>query len=171
MIAPPAADELPLLVVEDSDEDYTALRWALGKVGVARPVRRCTTGTDLLAYLRRTGPYAPGAAPAVPAPVPALILLDLNLGADDGRDVLAELKADATLRRIPVVVWTTSAHPGDVAHCYEHGASGYATKPVDVTQLVDALRQVTSYWFGCVILPDPAPVGGARRSPGGPDRR
>ena len=162
---PAAPDDAPLLVVEDSDEDYAALRWALGKVGVARPVRRCATGADLLAYLRREGPYAPGAA-GVDAPPPALILLDLNLGPDDGREVLAELKADAALRHIPVVVWTTSAHPGDVAHCYEHGASGYATKPVDVTRLVDALRRVTSYWFGCVVLPD-APPGGrpaARRA-------
>ena len=157
-----APDAMPLLVVEDSDEDYAALRWALGKVGVERPVRRCATGSDLLAYLRRAGPYAPdhpgaaapGGAPADAAPTPALILLDLNLGADDGRDVLAELKADAALRSIPVVVWTTSAHPNDVAHCYAHGASGYATKPVDVGRLVESLRSVTRYWFGCVVLPD-----------------
>ncbi len=144
---------LPLLVVEDSDEDYAALCWALGKVGVDRPVRRCASGADLLAYLQRTGPYAAGDAPA-----PALILLDLNLGADDGREVLAELKADPALRRIPVVVWTTSAHPQDVDHCYAHGASGYATKPVDVARLVDSLRDVTRYWFDCVILPDPGPA-------------
>lgn len=149
-----ADDTLPLLVVEDSDEDYTALRWALRKVGVDRPVHRCPTGADLLDYLRRAGPYAPGTGDA---PAPALILLDLNLGADDGREVLAALKADAALRHIPVVVWTTSAHPADVDHCYAHGASGYATKPVDVAQLVASLRDVTRYWFGCVILPDPGP--------------
>jgi CheY-like chemotaxis protein len=160
------ADEAPLLVVEDSDEDYTALRWALGKVGVARPVRRCVTGTDLLAYLRRTGPYAPGAPGAADAPAPALILLDLNLGADDGRDVLAALKADAVLRRIPVVVWTTSSHPQDVETCYANGASGYATKPVDVGLLVESLRSVTRYWFGCVILPDAAPGATRGRPPG-----
>lgn len=167
-------DALPLLVVEDSDEDYAALRWALGKVGVDRPVRRCASGADLLDYLRRTGPYAPGAPDArgADAPAPALILLDLNLGADDGREVLAELKGDAVLRRIPVVVWTTSAHPADVDHCYAHGASGYATKPVDVGQLVASLRDVTRYWFGCVILPDPEPAPGGRRAPalGGPTR-
>lgn len=154
-----ARDDLPLLVVEDSDEDYDALRWALRKVGVNRPVRRCATGADLLDYLRSSGPYAPEAAAPLPAPVPALILLDLNLGADDGRDVLEEIKGDAALRSIPVVVWTTSAHPEDVAHCYAHGASGYATKPVDVDQLVASLRQVTQYWFGCVVLPDVSPAG------------
>ncbi len=154
-----ASDELPLLVVEDSDEDYTALRWALRKVGLERPVRRCATGTELLDYLRHTGPYAPeGADGHADAPAPALILLDLNLGADDGRDVLAQLKADHALRHIPVVVWTTSAHPEDVALCYENGASGYATKPVDVDQLVASLRHVTQYWFGCVIRPDAAPA-------------
>ncbi|HEY0780502.1 MAG TPA: response regulator [Gemmatirosa sp.] len=151
MKSPP--DPSPLLVVEDSEEDYTALQWALRKVGIDRPVRRCATGAEVLDYLRRTGPYAGSPADA---PTPALILLDLNLGADNGRDVLAALKADAALRRIPVVVWTTSAHPDDVAQCYEHGASGYATKPVDVQQLVESLRDVTRYWFGCVILPDVA---------------
>ena len=165
MIARP---DLPLLVVEDSDADYDALRWALRKVGVDRPVHRCATGADLLDYLRHTGPYEERPAEA---PAPALILLDLNLGADDGREVLAQIKTDAALRRIPVVVWTTSAHPQDVAHCYANGASGYATKPVDVDQLVASLRDVTKYWFGCVILPDvaaggrpsyPAPVAGAR---------
>ncbi len=158
-----AQDDPPLLVVEDSEEDYTALRWALRKVGVERAVRRCATAADLFDYLRHTGPYAPD-APGGPAdaPTPALILLDLNLGADNGRDLLATLKADAALRRIPIVVWTTSAHPDDVAHCYAHGASGYATKPVDVGQLVESLRDVTRYWFGCVILPDVAPGAPAR---------
>ncbi|GJG88825.1 two-component system response regulator [Gemmatimonadetes bacterium T265] len=167
-----AQDVSPLLVVEDSEEDYTALRWALRKVGVDRPLRRCATGAELFDYLRRTGPYAAaasgGPADSGPgdAPTPALILLDLNLGVDDGRDVLARLKADAALRRIPVVVWTTSAHPDDVAQCYAHGASGYATKPVDVDQLVESLRNVTRYWFGCVILPDAAPGAPARASSG-----
>ena len=142
-------DDLPLLVVEDSEEDYTALRWALRKIGVDRSVRRCESGTELLDYLRRSR------ASAADVPAPALILLDLNLGADDGRDVLTAIKDDVALRHIPVVVWTTSAHPDDVAHCYAHGASGYATKPVDVGQLVESLRSVTQYWFGCVILPDP----------------
>ena len=160
-----AQDELPLLVVEDSDEDYTALRWALRKVGVERPVHRCATGADLLDYVRRTGAYAPG---GLDARTPALILLDLNLGADNGRDVLATLKDDPALRRIPVVVWTTSAHPDDVAHCYAHGASGYATKPVDAMQLVEALRKVTRYWFGLMILPDVPPPRGAN---GAYDRR
>ena len=63
-----------------------------------------------------------------------------------------------------MVVWTTSAHPADVAHCYAHGASGYATKPVDVGQLVESLRNVTRYWFGCVILPDALPGASARRT-------
>lgn len=148
-----AHDGPPLLVVEDSDEDYTALQWALRKVGIERQVRRCASGADLLDYLRHTGPYASDTPGAAEAPTPALILLDLNLGADNGRDVLTALKADAALRSIPVVVWTTSAHPDDVAHCYAHGASGYATKPVDVMQLVESLRNVTRYWFGCVILP------------------
>lgn len=154
-----AAPSRPLLVVDDSDEDVTALRWALGKAGVARPVRRCASGAELFAYLRaasaeeRVAP--PADAPPADAPPPALILLDLNLGVDDGREVLAELKADDALRRIPVVVWTTSAHPEDVDRCYASGASGYATKPVDAAQLVDTLRDVARYWFERMVLPAP----------------
>lgn len=159
---PPAPPEVaPLLVVEDSDEDYVALRWALGKVGIDRPVRRCASGTELFEYLHHTGPYAPG-GPGHDAPAPAIILLDLNLGVDDGRDVLAQLKADPAFRRIPVVVWTTSAHPNDITACYAHGAGGYATKPVDADQFVESLRRVTHYWFDWVTLPHPPsaePVG------------
>ena len=129
-----------------------------------RSLRRVATGADLLAYLRRTGPYAPAGAPAGAArdaaPTPALILLDLNLGPDDGREVLAALKADPALQPIPVVVWTTSAHPDDVARCYAHGASGYAVKPVDAARLVDTLRDIARYWFGCMVLPP------SRRGPG-----
>lgn len=144
-----AAPDLPILVVEDSDEDYTALRWAFDKLGVTRPVRRCTSGDDVLAYLRRTGAHA-----AAREPLPALIFLDLNLGPDDGRDVLAVVKADDELRKIPVLVWTTSAHPVDVDYCYFHGANGYATKPVDVSRLLGTLRTVASYWFDYMMLPE-----------------
>lgn len=152
---PNAPAERPIVVVEDSDEDFTALRWALQKIGVDRPLRRCANGAELFAYLRR------GDGDAPKSPAPGLIFLDLNLGADDGRELLEELKADAALRRIPVVVWTTSTHPQDVDHCYAHGASGYARKPADVEQLLGALRDVTRYWFSCVVLPEPGPVGHA----------
>ena len=147
----------PLLVADDSDDDVTAVRWALGKAGVHRPVRRVATGAELLAYLRRTGPYAasgaPGGSARHAAPTPALILLDLNLGPDDGREVLAALKADPALQPIPVVVWTTSAHPDDVTRCYAHGASGYAVKPVDAGRLVETLRDIARYWFARMVLP------------------
>lgn len=154
---------LPLLVVEDSDEDYAALLWALGKLGVSRRVERCASADALFDYLRRTVPPGAPAAGAGGAgeATPALILLDLNLMGDDGREVLAMLKGDPALRRIPVVVWTTSAHPADVAWCYDRGASGYTVKPVDVPQLLEAVRSVTDYWFGCVLLPDlRAPASG-----------
>mgnify|MGYP002778152815 CR=1 FL=1 len=162
-----AADpSMPLLVVEDSDEDYAALRWALGKLGVSRRVERCASADELFAYLRGTVGALPEERGAG-APAPALILLDLNLMGDDGREVLAMLKGDPALRRIPVVVWTTSAHPADVAWCYDRGASGYTVKPVDVPQLLEAMRSVTDYWFGCVLLPEVGGREGGAGQPGG----
>lgn len=160
MIAP---ELLPLVVVEDSDEDFDTLRWALRKVGVQRPVHRCANAVELFDYLRamgaqpHTGPSAAGTG--IGAAHPALILLDLNLGAESGHDVLATLKADPRHRAIPVVVWTTSTHPDDVARSYASGASGYATKPAGVDQLVAALRTFVEYWFGTMVLPGTPPGG------------
>ena len=152
-----AQDQLPLVVVEDSDEDYDALRWALRKVGVDRPLHRCASAAELFAYLRLAGAQ-PHAGPSVPgtgtgAARPALILLDLDLGADSGHEVLASLKADPRHCAIPVVVWTTSMDPDDVTRSYASGASGYATKPAGVHQLVTALRAFKEYWFGTMLLP------------------
>lgn len=155
-----AQEQLPLVVVEDSDEDFDALRWALKKVGVQRPVHRCANATELFAWLQahdaqpHVGPSAAGTGTG--AAHPALILLDLHLGAESGHDVLATLKADPRHRAIPVVVWTTSTHPDDVARCYASGASGYATKPAGIEQLVTALRTFADYWFGTMVLPGAA---------------
>ena len=152
-----AASELPLVVVEDSDEDFDALRWALRRVGVKRPVRRCTSADALFAYLDESARWSPSAEGAAGAPPPpALILLDINLAGDDGRAVLVTLKRDPQLRRIPVVMWTSSRHPADVARCYADGASGYAIKPPEVEQLVTTARHVVDYWFECMLLPDEA---------------
>ena len=157
MVQDPQQRHLPLVVVEDSDEDFDALRWALKKVGVQRPVHRCANATELFEYLRAMGAHRPAvpatAGEGLDAVHPALILLDLNLGADSGHDVLATLKADPVHRAIPVVVWTSSNHPEDVARSYASGASGYATKPAAVEQLVSALRTFADYWFGTMVLP------------------
>ena len=104
-------------------------------------------GIEALEFLRREGErYAA-------MPHPDLILLDLNMPRMDGRKLLEALKQDAKLRDIPVVVLTTSEVERDVVSSYQLGAAGYITKPVDITQFMDAIRQVADYWITLVRLP------------------
>lgn len=139
----------PILIVEDSDEDYRALMWAMKKLGVERKAVRCADGDDALDWLHGRGPHA-GRDPEAH---PGLILLDLNLVAADGCDVLAEIKADPGLRTIPIVVWTTSANPQDVHRCYGAGANSYVLKPVDMDTFLAEVQALTRYWFDVVMLP------------------
>lgn len=139
----------PILIVEDSDEDYRALMWAMKKLGFTRDVVRCEDGEDALDWLRARGPHAQRDV----ADHPGLILLDLNLVSADGCEVLAEIKADSELRTIPVVVWTTSSNPSDVHRCYGAGANSYVLKPVDMDTFLIEVQALTRYWFDVVMLP------------------
>lgn len=140
-----------ILVVEDSDEQYTAVLRAFQKSDVLNPVVRCTDGDEALDYLFRNGRFA-----GVAAPAPAVILLDLNLPGTDGRDVLERVKADVGLRKIPVVVLTTSESPGDIALCYRAGASSYIIKPIRFDDFLKKVRALKEYWFETVALPTDA---------------
>jgi CheY-like chemotaxis protein len=142
-----------ILLIEDSTEDYMVAQYILRRV-TDRPIMRCTDGESALDYLLRRGTYAE----AQVASYPALILLDLNLPAIDGCEVLRQIKQDARLRAIPVVVFTTSAQPHDIDVCYQFGANSYMVKPVDFERLRHALELLTRYWFSVVTLPE-------RRSP------
>jgi CheY-like chemotaxis protein len=139
----------PILIVEDSDEDFYATARVLGKF-VASPVERCSTGTDVLPHLaRKTAQKATKVTPD-----PCLILLDLNLpGKRDGRSVLVDLKSDKRYRRIPVVIMTTSSNPTDVHQCFDRGAAGYIVKPVNLDKFVDSIECMVNYWFKTVKLP------------------
>jgi CheY-like chemotaxis protein len=137
----------PLVVVEDNDEDFEIFSWAL-QDRLPVPLVRCVDGDDLLDYLHGRGAYAK----QKPLP-PALILLDLNLPGLDGREVLALIKSDDAFRKIPVVVFTTSDNPRDVAICYRQGASGYIVKGLDVKRLITSLQNFRAYWFDTVLLP------------------
>ena len=149
MIPRPRRDG-PILIVEDSDEDYAALSWAMRKLGISHRTVRCADGDDTLDYLRGRGAHA-GRSAAAPPP---LILLDLNLTASDGCDVLAEIKRDERLRTIPVVVWTTSASAADVDRCYRSGANSYVLKPLDMDTFLREVEALTRYWFDVVTLPN-----------------
>jgi len=140
----------PLLVVEDSNEDFEAFCRMIRKSAIVNPIYRCTDGEDALDFLHRAGPYSDAAK----APRPAMILLDLNLPGTDGREVLAEIKQDSNLKIIPVVVFTTSANPKDIEFCYWNGVNGYILKPIDVNKLMRTIQVVIDYWFEGVILPD-----------------
>jgi CheY-like chemotaxis protein len=140
-------------LIEDSTEDYIVAQYILRRV-TDRPIMRCRDGESALAYLLRRDSYAE----AQDAPRPALILLDLNLPAMDGCEVLRQIKQDARLRTIPVVVCTTSAQPHDIDMCYQLGANSSMVKPVDFERLRYTLELLMRYWFSVVTLPE-------RRSP------
>jgi CheY-like chemotaxis protein len=139
----------PLLLIEDSDEDYAALVRALGRAGLNTPLRRCHDGDEALEYLRQSGRYA---APET-APRPALILLDLNVPGTDGREVLRAVKRDGDLSAIPVIVMTTSANPADIVECYRQGANGYQVKTANYEGFKREIQRTVDYWFRTAVIP------------------
>jgi len=139
----------PLLVIEDSDEDFEAFGRIIRRLSVNRPIYRCTTGDEALDFLYQTGEYANSAK----APRPGIVLLDLNLPGTDGREVLEQIKQDQTLKSIPVIVFTTSANPRDIEACYQYGVNGYIIKPIDIKELKRAIQIFIDYWFEVSLLP------------------
>jgi len=141
----------PVMVVEDSDEDYEITCWALRGVGLSRPIVRCTSAEEALEYLL---PNEKSPEPA--RPVPCLVLLDLNLPVSDGRQLLEELNGSPRRPTVPMVILSTSNNPRDVAGCYRLGAAGYLCKPLDLDDFVEKIRHFAAYWFEAVILPEAA---------------
>jgi CheY-like chemotaxis protein len=142
---------ITILMADDDEEDRELAREALQNARLANDMRFAVDGQDLLDYLRREGPYAD---PAVDAPRPGVILLDLNMPKKDGREALAEIKGDDALRRIPVVVLTTSKDEEDVFRTYDLGVNSFITKPVTFGGLVEVMQTWSRYWFEIVELPD-----------------
>jgi len=141
---------ITILLADDDEEDRELARDALQDSKLANEMRFVVDGQDLMDYLHREGRYAD---PSADAPRPGIILLDLNMPKKDGREALAEIKADPSLRRIPVVVLTTSSDEQDVLRSYDLGVSSFITKPVTFAGLVEAMRAWTRYWFELVELP------------------
>ncbi len=139
----------PILIVEDSPEDFEAAMRAFKKSGFMNPVFRCEDGDEALDYIFRRGVYQDPAS----SPRPGLILLDLNLPGTDGREFLTEIKQDPDLKKIPVVVLTTSNEQTDIDKCYEAGANSYICKPVNITDLVDSIQRLKDFWFEIVVFP------------------
>lgn len=139
----------PILLVEDSPEDFETTERALRKSGLKNPIFRCVDGDDALDFLYRRGMYSDPQK----APRPGVILLDLNLPGTDGREVLNEVKTDPDLKQIPVIVLTTSKDDRDIEVCYRCGANSYIQKPVDLDGFMKAIERLNDYWFEVVILP------------------
>lgn len=139
----------PILLVEDSPEDFEATVRAFKKSGLKNPIVRCEDGDSALDYLFRRGQWAdPDSSPR-----PGVILLDLNLPGTDGREVLQEIKKHDQLRHIPIIVLTTSNDDRDVEACYQAGANSYVQKPVDMDGFIRAIERLNGYWFEVVVLP------------------
>ena len=138
-----------ILIVEDSPEDYEATERGLRGSGLANPIFHCEDGDEALDFLFRRGKYSDPEK----SPRPGIILLDLNLPGTDGREVLSEIKKDDDLKKIPVVVLTTSSDERDVVQCYENGASSYIVKPVSFSGFMEAIQRLRDYWFEIVVLP------------------
>lgn len=139
----------PILLVEDSVEDFEATLRALRRARLANPIHRCADGDEALDYLHQRGKYADRTT----SPKPGVILLDLNLPGTDGREVLAEAKSSPELKSIPIIILTTSSDERDVQRCYDAGANSYIKKPVDFDGFLAAIRRLTDYWFELVVLP------------------
>lgn len=139
----------PILIVEDSPEDFEATSRAFRRAGLRNPMLHSASGDDALDYLHRRGEYRDPAR----APRPGIILLDLNLPGTDGREVLQEIKNSEPLSSIPVIVVTTSADKRDIDACYRAGASSYIQKPVNLDGFMRAIQRLHDYWFEVVILP------------------
>lgn len=137
---------IDILLVEDNPGDADLAREALEGNKMCNPLRVVKDGAQAMAYLRREGEYAG-------VPRPDLILLDLNLPRKDGREVLAEIKADEDLKSIPVVILTSSLAEEDVLKSYNLHANCYVTKPIDVSQFFKVVKAIESFWLGIVTLP------------------
>ncbi len=140
---------IEILLVEDSPSDADLTVGALADAKVANRLSVVEDGVQAMEFLRRQGDYAQ-------APRPDLILLDLNLPRKDGREVLAEIKADDKLKAIPVVVLTTSQAEKDVIQAYTLQASCYVTKPVDFKQFLEVVGALDGFWLTIVRLPQDA---------------
>lgn len=137
-----------ILIADDDPEDRMLAEDALKESRLANDIRFVQDGEELLEYLHARGRYAPPEH----APRPGIILLDLNMPRKDGREALKEIKSDSELRRIPVIVLTTSKAEEDIYRTYDLGVNSFITKPVTFDGLVQIMRTLGEYWFEIVEI-------------------
>lgn len=139
---------ISILIADDDADDRLLTRDALRESKLANGIHFVEDGEELMDYLHRRGRYA-----TLDAPLPGIILLDLNMPRKDGREALQEIKQDPDLRRIPIIVLTTSKAEEDVARSYDLGASSFIIKPVTFEAMVEVMRTLHKFWFEIVELP------------------
>ena len=140
----------PILVIDDSPEDFELTLRAFTRAGFTSTLHRCGDADEAFSYLRRQGPYSDPST----SPRPSMILLDLNLPGTDGRELLEYFKCDDDLKAIPVIVVTTSRDERDVALCYSRGANSFVHKPVNLEGFFRTIQSLVSFWFGVALLPN-----------------
>lgn len=146
MNSEPAAKPIIILLVEDNPADVRLTQEALKEGHVLNTLYTVKDGIEAMSFLRREGSYKD-------MPCPDMIFLDLNLPRKDGREVLKEIKSDETLRRIPVVVLTTSKAEDDIIQTYSDHANCFITKPVDLDQFIEVIKSIKEFWVNIVTLP------------------
>jgi CheY-like chemotaxis protein len=153
MCANPSFESIAILVVEDNPADVRLIEEALREGKFKNRLNVVSDGVEAMAYLRRQDRYRE-------ARRPDLVLLDLNLPKKDGREVLAEIKADDELRSIPVVILTTSKAEEDIMRTYHLNANCFITKPVGIDEFIKVVQEIEEFWLNIVKLPpDPAGKG------------
>lgn len=136
-----------VLLIEDSDEDYTAFARAMHLTGLEHTLHRCRDGEEALDFLFQQG--SPDSKRMIS--IPSLIVLDLNLPGMDGREVLARVKQDERLRAIPLIILTTSANPQDINECYRQGANSYQIKSANYEGFKHEVQRMVDYWFRTAV--------------------
>ena len=143
-------DHRPILIVEDSDEDFAATLWAFEHASVKVPLVRCKDGEEAIDYLEKLGKQAAMNL----THFPAIILLDLNLPRTTGYQVLKHIKTSNRLRVLPVIVVTSSKSREDIQSCYQNGSNSYVVKPLGIAKLRDLVQGLVEYWFRLSLLPE-----------------
>lgn len=138
-----------ILMAEDDSDDRLLAQDALTESGLPTDVHFVEDGVELMDYLNRKNKFSQLAN----APRPGLIILDLNMPKKDGREALREIRANPDLKKIPVVVFTTSTADTDISRVYELGANSFISKPVAFNSLVGVMKAIGQYWFNVVVLP------------------
>jgi CheY-like chemotaxis protein len=144
-----APEKIVILMADDDEADIRLARKVFERSAICSEFRWVTDGDSLMDYLRRRGEYSD----AEKSPRPGVILLDLNMPGKDGREALREIKSDPELRRIPVVVQTTSRAPQDIVGSYDSGANAFMTKPATFDGLRESLTAFERYWVEIATLP------------------